>query len=303
MLGVALVALLVIPTSSAQAQWVTAPDDDIYYLDGKVGIGTDNPKTHLDLVGSLRLASNDDDATLKYSILRGRHYSHSKDILYFYGISQATHTYLRLGSPSTSYVAPTVIEFFTALTNTDAGKKRMTINKNGKVTIGTSLNSGQLEVLGSVDVNGTTRTEVLEITGADLAEPFEFFGAADVIPGLVASIDSERPGQLRVSTHPYDRTVVGIVSGANGIDTGVMMGTTFEVEGGTHPVALTGRVYAYADASSAAINPGDLLTSSSTPGHVMKVTDHERANGAILGKAMTSLDEGTGLILVLVNLQ
>jgi hypothetical protein len=35
----------------------------------------------------------------------------------------------------------------------------------------------------------------------------------------------------------------------------------------------------------------------------MKVTDHERANGAILGKAMTSLDEGTGLILVLVNLQ
>ncbi len=35
----------------------------------------------------------------------------------------------------------------------------------------------------------------------------------------------------------------------------------------------------------------------------MKVADHEKANGAILGKAMTSLDKDTGLVLVLVSLQ
>jgi hypothetical protein len=35
----------------------------------------------------------------------------------------------------------------------------------------------------------------------------------------------------------------------------------------------------------------------------MKVTDREKANGAILGKAMSGLKEGKGLILVLVALQ
>jgi hypothetical protein len=35
----------------------------------------------------------------------------------------------------------------------------------------------------------------------------------------------------------------------------------------------------------------------------MKVTDHARAQGAILGKAMTGLKEGKGVVLVLVTLQ
>jgi hypothetical protein len=35
----------------------------------------------------------------------------------------------------------------------------------------------------------------------------------------------------------------------------------------------------------------------------MKVTDHGKALGAIIGKAMTGLDRGRGQILVLVSLQ
>ena len=35
----------------------------------------------------------------------------------------------------------------------------------------------------------------------------------------------------------------------------------------------------------------------------MKATDHDRAQGAIIGKAMSSLEEGTGMVLVLVTLQ
>jgi len=35
----------------------------------------------------------------------------------------------------------------------------------------------------------------------------------------------------------------------------------------------------------------------------MKVTDHARAQGAILGKAMTGLSDGNGMVLVLVTLQ
>jgi len=58
------------------------------------------------------------------------------------------------------------------------------------------------------------------------------------------------------------------------------------------------------DASSGAIEPGDLLTTSARPGHAMRVDDHARAVGAILGKAMSPLDDGErGLVLVLVSLQ
>jgi len=35
----------------------------------------------------------------------------------------------------------------------------------------------------------------------------------------------------------------------------------------------------------------------------MKVLDYAKAQGAILGKAMSGLDAGTGLVLVLVTLQ
>ena len=66
---------------------------------------------------------------------------------------------------------------------------------------------------------------------------------------------------------------------------------------------MTGRVYCRADASAGAILPGDLLTTSDTPGHAMKATDHDRAQGAVIGKAMTGLKEGHGLVLVLVSLQ
>jgi hypothetical protein len=74
------------------------------------------------------------------------------------------------------------------------------------------------------------------------------------------------------------------------------------LEGGQN-VALSGRVYVLADASSDEITPGDLLTTSGTPGHAMKASDQTRAQGAILGKAMSGLREAKGLVLVLVTLQ
>jgi hypothetical protein len=46
-----------------------------------------------------------------------------------------------------------------------------------------------------------------------------------------------------------------------------------------------------------------LLTTSATPGHAMKVSNHAKAQGAILGKAMSGLEKGRGMVLVLVTLQ
>lgn len=174
----------------------------------------------------------------------------------------------------------------------------ITIRESGNVGIGTTNPSATL------DVSGTTRTKVLEITGgSDLAEPFEIVGAENIKPGLVVAIDPVHPGQLRLADKAYDHMVAGCVSGANGIKPGLVMQQVGSAAAGTFPVALSGRVYCWADAAYGPIQPGDLLTTSDTPGHVMKVANHEQAHGAILGKAMSSLEKGRGLILVLVTLQ
>ncbi len=55
------------------------------------------------------------------------------------------------------------------------------------------------------------------------------------------------------------------------------------------------------DASYGAIQPGDLLVSSDTPGHAMRATNPQV--GTIIGKALGSLDSGTGVIPVLITLQ
>lgn len=145
-------------------------------------------------------------------------------------------------------------------------------------------------------------TRVLTITGgADLAEPFPM-KEEKIEKGSVVVIDPDHPGRLKRSTRAYDTRVAGIVSGANGIQPGISLKQEGALDQGEN-VALTGRVYVKADASFGAIAPGDLLTTSDTPGHAMKVTDHDQAQGAILGKAMTPLKDGTGLVLVLVTLQ
>jgi hypothetical protein len=162
---------------------------------------------------------------------------------------------------------------------------------------GRSLGGGYAGVF-----DGKVRVCVLEITGGcDLAEPFAM-EEGTIEKGAVVVIDRAHPGQLKRSTRAYDRRVAGIVSGANNINPGIALKQEGALDQGQN-VALTGRVYVQADASFGAIEPGDLLTTSDTPGHAMKVGDTARAQGAILGKAMTALTDGKGLVLVLVTLQ
>jgi hypothetical protein len=155
-------------------------------------------------------------------------------------------------------------------------------------------------------LNAVSQTEVvvpsIQITGgSDLAELFEIYSEENIQPGMVVVIDINNPGALRLADCSYDRTVAGVISGANGLNPGVTMYQ--EEPEQAYPVALTGRVYCMVDATNGAVHPGDLLTTSNVSGHAMKVVDHEKAQGAILGKAMSSLETGRGLVLVLVTLQ
>ncbi len=137
-----------------------------------------------------------------------------------------------------------------------------------------------------------------------MSEQFDIHSAdAEFKPGLIVCIDPDKPGRLVTSSVAYDKTVAGIVSGAGGVKPGMLMGQRGTAADGQHPVALTGRVYCWVDADQGAIRPGDLITTSDTPGHGMKVNDSSRAQGAVIGKAMSSLMAGRGLVLVLVSLQ
>ena len=147
--------------------------------------------------------------------------------------------------------------------------------------------------------------DVVQIEGgADLSEQFDVSsGAGPAKPGMLVSIDPLNAGKLTVCHEAHDKKVAGIVSGAGGVKPGFLMRQKGTLADGGLPVALTGRVWAYCDALNGAIQPGDLLTTSSTFGHAMKVVDHAKAQGAIIGKAMTALESGRGLVLVLVSLQ
>ncbi|MBI4718242.1 MAG: hypothetical protein HY763_10585 [Planctomycetes bacterium] len=155
----------------------------------------------------------------------------------------------------------------------------------------------------SLDVAGKARVEVLEVLGADIAERFPVSDEGKPEPGTVMAIDPAHPGKLCVCEGAYNRRVAGIVSGANDLPAGAIMGHTSKDMEEAPAIALTGRVWVQCDRSGGGIEPGDLLTTSDRRGHAMKVSDYARAQGAIIGKAMTPLEGETGMVLVLVSLQ
>ena len=121
--------------------------------------------------------------------------------------------------------------------------------------------------------------------------------------GSVLVVSERQVGAVELSDEPYDRRVVGVVSGAGGVRPGLELGQVGVLEGDTK-VALTGRVYVRCTTENGAVRPGDLLTTASRAGHAMRASDPERAFGSVIGKALSGhAGDEPGLVLVLVNLQ
>jgi hypothetical protein len=155
--------------------------------------------------------------------------------------------------------------------------------------------TGGLNVAGDIDVTGDVR-----LANADCAEDFDIADPGLAEPGTVMVLAGE--GRLEPSGKPYDKRVAGVISGAGAYRPGIVLDRR-----GAHPhrkpVALVGKVFCKVDASEAAIEVGDLLTTSPLPGHAMKAADPMRAFGAVIGKALGPLPAGRGMIPVLVALQ
>jgi hypothetical protein len=92
----------------------------------------------------------------------------------------------------------------------------------------------------------------------------------------------------------------GVISGAGAAQPGFLLG---EETKSTVPIALAGTVYCKMTAEVTPVSVGDLVVSSPTPGHAMAASDPLRAFGAVVGKALGTLEEGRDLVPILVSLQ
>jgi len=140
---------------------------------------------------------------------------------------------------------------------------------------------------------------VLVNQSGDVAEDFDVEAAPlNAEPGTVLIIQEN--GNLRASDVPYDTRVAGVVAGAGILKPALVLQ---RVPSRNHrsPIALIGKVFCKVDATPSKIIAGDLLTTSSTAGHAMKAVDKSKALGAIVGKALGGLEDGLGLIPILVS--
>jgi hypothetical protein len=289
---------------------------------GNVGIGTTDPQQNLSVWGGMNIdQSNSNDGSISPSLRFGsgssgegiaskRTSGGNQYGLDFYNVSvnrMSITSSGKVGIGTDSPAEKLTVRGNLLMENSDGTKTVRILAAEGptngaEIKLMKADGTTTIELDAEYDGDGRIITQELQITGgSDLSEQFEVSDeGGKVKPGMVVCIDADNPGDLVVSKKTYDRTVAG---GAGGVKPGMLMGQKGTKADGEHPVALTGRVYCWADASNGSIEPGALLTTSDMAGHAMKVTDYTRAQGAILGKAMSSLESGKGLVLVLVSLQ
>jgi hypothetical protein len=162
--------------------------------------------------------------------------------------------------------------------------------------------NGNVEVTGDIKVTGEiTVTKDIKLINGDFAEDFDIL-EANVEAGTVMVLNES--GSLIPSHQEYDRKVAGVVSGAGGYKPAIVMDSKDTPPGIDRlPIALMGKVYCKVDARDGPVEIGDLLTTSSTIGYAMKAEDPTKAFGAVIGKSLACLKEGTGMIPILVTLQ
>jgi len=166
---------------------------------------------------------------------------------------------------------------------------------SGNVGIGTTAPTAKLHVIGDAIVSGNIAAKY-----QDVAEwvPTK----STLLPGTVVIIDPQATNQVLPAAKPYDTRVAGVVS----TQPGLLLG---EAGDDKAKIAHSGRVPVKVDASFGPIAAGDLLVTSPTAGYAMRSTPVDLGGvpihrpGTVVGKALESLADGQGEILVLLTLQ
>lgn len=159
-------------------------------------------------------------------------------------------------------------------------------------------NTARIDKNGKGFFNGGTQTG-----GADVAEAFETEYAVDgYTPGDVLVISTRSDRRVEKCREPYSTLVMGVYATKPGV-----LLTERDIDanlGDTIPVGIVGVIPTKVSSENGPIRRGDLLVTSSMPGHAMKGTNRDLMLGAIIGKALENFDgSGTGVIRVLVNVK
>jgi hypothetical protein len=179
------------------------------------------------------------------------------------------------------------------LTTHKDGGRIMVYNEKGDLKIDIGLYDGSDD--GYIMVNGNPK---------DYSETFELKTRENVIPGTVMSMD-DKGGGLVPTEKAYDPKVVGVISGAGGLQTGMQIGSRRDGSNDL-PVAVSGQVYVRICMENGPIEVGDLLAASSIPGVAMKASGIEKTTGTVVGKALEPYNEPgkkEGLVLMLVMMR
>jgi hypothetical protein len=160
-----------------------------------------------------------------------------------------------------------------------------------------AVNKARIDSTGKGFFNGGTQT-----SGADFAESVETARPAkDYEPGDVIVIDATGTRRFALASGPNSKLVAGVYATKPGVlarngDVAAEGAKWTETE---IPMAIVGIVPTKVCDEGGAIAPGDLLVTSSTPGHAMKAPASP-ASGTVLGKALGRMDAKTGRVEVLL---
>lgn len=185
--------------------------------------------------------------------------------------------------------------------------QQLVLDNNGNLSIDGSLSSGGADYAELVDVedseSGYEPGDVLVISDAqDRAVERSTTARSTRVIGVY----STQPGILGGAGTPEEQAA-RLAEGADaaGLEDPQSLSDAqkqqIKTGDGMVEVAIAGIVSVKVSAENGPIQRGDLLTTSSTPGHAMKATDPQI--GTIVGKAMGELDASTGIIEMLVMLQ
>jgi hypothetical protein len=265
---------------------------------GNVGIGTTTPVVSLDVAngilhvaGSVNPPTTSQGAYLGWNALTGG--TGETDFINNQGGGPGGFAFMNTppgGSPKTTL---------------------MFLTGTGNVGIGTTAPAYKLDVAGQIRSSsggvvfpdGSTQTTAWTgvLCGGDYAEAVNAKGSRKSYePGDVLVIGDGAEGEVQKSAEPYSTMVAGIFATRPGV---IGRRQSLLKDGEEIPMAMVGIVPTKVTAENGPIKRGDLLVTSSTTGYAMKGTDRSRLVGAVIGKAMGSLDTGTGVIEVLVTLQ